>query len=129
MVDEFLKADLTDVQKINERTPSRVISKFQKNSKSSTVLPKSFRCLFPSSIQTSTTVIDSPTIISSNNSTKNQRVSYKLPDVFERLHHHSPETAHSAEADTMHLLKCAIAINEQFVRLADSRAKKFSDPL
>lgn len=123
MRDEFLKTDLTDVQKINETTPSRGISKFRKSSKSSPDLPKSSRCLFSNSIQTSTTVIDSPKI--NNNSTK--KLSYKLTDIFERLHHHSPVTAHNAEADTLHLLKCAIAINEQFVRLADSGAKKFSE--
>lgn len=125
MRDEFLKTDMTDAQKINEKTPSRGISKFQNSSKSSTDLPKSSRCLVKNSIQTSTTLINSPTI--SNNSTKNQRVSYKLSNIFERLHHHSPETAHNAEADTMHLLKCAIAINEHFVQLADSEAKKFSE--
>lgn len=130
--DEFLKADLTDVQKINETTPSRGISKFQKSPKSSHDLPKSSRCLFSNSIQTSTTVIDKPKIY--NNSTKNlqlnnstKKLSYKLTDIFERLHHHSPVTAHNAEADTLHLLKCAIAINEQFVRLADRGARKFSE--
>lgn len=117
---------MTDVQKINEKTPSRGISKYQKRLTSSTDLPKSSRRLFSNSIQTSDTVIDSPTIIS-NNSTKNERVSYKLCDIFERLHYHSPETAHNAEADTMHLLKCAIAINEQFVQLADRKAAKFSE--
>lgn len=126
ITDEFLKTDLTDVQNINEKTPSRGISKFQKRSTSSTDdLPKSSRRLFSESIQTSNTVIDSPTIIS-NSSTKNQRVSYKLCDIFERLHHRAPETSHNAEADTMHLLKCAIAINEHFVQLADRGAAQFS---
>lgn len=120
--DEFQRTDLIDVQKNNETTPSRGISKFEKSSKSSSDLPKSARCLFSNA---STNVIDSPKI--SNNSTKNQRVSFKLTEIFQRLHHRSPEIAHNAEADTMHLLKCAIAINETFVQLADSGAKKFSE--
>lgn len=122
LTDEWLKTDLTDIQKVNETTPSRGIAKYQRISKSSTDEPKSSRRLFVE--QASTTVNDSPKI--NINSTKNS-VSYKLTDIFERLHKYSPEIAHNAEADTMHLLKCAIAINKQFVQLADRRAIKISE--
>lgn len=117
-MDEFLKTDLIDVQRANESTPSRGSSKFKSSSKLNHERSNVARCLFP--------VNSSEKIDNAKKPPKN-RISFKLTDIYERLHGHQPETAHNAEADTIHLLKCAIAINDSFVQLADSLAVKFND--
>lgn len=63
--------------------------------------------------------VDSPEI---------NRISFKLTDIYQRLHgHFPPENIHTAEIDTIQLLKCVIAINDSFVELADKFAVKFND--
>lgn len=119
-IEEFLNTDLVAVQNKNEKTPSK--------NKSLSVItrapgekPKSAKCLFESA-STSTANCDdtlTPSLKPPN------RISYKLEDIYKRLHGCVPKTAHNAEADTIHLLLCAIAMKNQFVQLADSMATKF----
>lgn len=129
--DEFLNTDLVAVQKQNEKTPAKRKS-FAVIERAPGEKPKSAKCLFDSpSTSTST-----PTANGDGNGNGNgtltpsfkspNRISYKLEEIYTRLHNCRPKTAHNAEADTIHLLLCAIAIKNEFVELADSMATKFS---
>lgn len=122
-MDEFLQTNLDIVQKTNEQTPSRANSKFTSIPKSPYERPNASRGLFQDVEPTS----ESKATVSKATESPKKRRSFKLVDIYERLHNCPPEIAHNAEADTIHLLKCAIAIKENFVKLADSTAKKFND--
>lgn len=51
---------------------------------------------------------------------------YTLIAVYERLYGEPPTTSHYAESDVITLLKCVVASNKDFVRLAEEEAKLFS---
>lgn len=126
-IDEFFNTDLKEIQKINEKTPSKpkssaVVSKFA-NEK-----PSAARCLFPSSNSTPSTSNDTATT-STATPTKNKnspKISYKLTEIYKRLYKCEPKDSHNAESDAMHLLKCAVATGKEFVQLADSMAISFT---
>lgn len=49
-----------------------------------------------------------------------------MPAIYERLHGKMPDNSHYAESDTMTLMRCVIAVNKDFIRLAEENAKLFS---
>lgn len=128
-IDEFFNTDLKEIQKINEKTPSKpkssaVVSKFV-NEK-----PPAARCLFPSSNSTPSTSngTTTPTTSTATPTTKknSSKISYKLTEIYKRLYKCEPKDSHNAESDAMHLLKCAVATGKEFVQLADSMAISFT---
>lgn len=120
-IDEFLSTNLLEIQNKNEKTPSKKIKYLDGSARTSSYLrPKSSRCLFPESSGPSNPIEKT----TRTNYTKN-RISYKLVDIYERLYECSPKNAHNAEEDTMHLLKCAIATKDEFVRVAETLYKEF----
>lgn len=126
-IDEFLNTDLAAVQNKNEKTPSKCNS-FAVITRAAGEKPKSAKCLFESpSTSTAISDITLMTTPSLKSPPKSPRISYKLEEIFKRLHGCVPKTAHNAEADTIHLLLCAVAIKDQFVQMADSMATKFID--
>lgn len=118
-IDEFLTTDLADVQNRNEKTPSKTHS-FAVTIRNPGDKPKSAKCLFESP---STSTVNGPTQSVQTPS----RLSFKLTEIYKRLYGNEPESAHNAEADTMHLMSCCIAIKNDFVKMADSMAVKFVD--
>lgn len=120
-LEEFLNVDLQAIQNRNEKTPSKRKSD-DVSSKIPNEKPSCARQLFTSPNDASTSV-NSSSQVSGNSSRK----SYKLCEIYKRLHENVQENAHNAEADTLHLLLCAIAVKEDFVREADSMAIKFSE--
>lgn len=119
VMNEFINTDLQAVQNRNEKTPSKPV-KFTTALRTPYEKPASARQLFASQSGSS----------SGNNclppSTQSpKKKSYKLTDIYKRLNERTPDVAHIAEADTMHLLLCVIAVKEEFVKLADSMAIKF----
>lgn len=122
-MNEFLNSDLKTVQQINETTPARGSAKFV--SRIPNDRPSSSRCLFPNDKSPTTEANIETSSKKCYTDSPKKRHSYKLIDIYQRLYGCLPENAHNAEADTMHLLKCAIAINENFVKLADGLAIKF----
>lgn len=119
-LDEFMSTDLKTVQKKNEKTPSKstlfaVNPRFTPFEK-----PGSARRLFVSHAS-------SPKVTSSSNGKTPDRTSYKLIQIYQRLHEYMPDILHNAEADTVHLMLCAIAVKSQFVQIADSTAIHFNE--
>lgn len=120
-IDEFLNTDLKAVQRKNEKTPSK-IGAFAVISRDPDEKPSAAKRLFMSP-----TTSSSPATTSQHNSQSSTRISFKLTDIYQRLYGNPPKNAHNADADTMHLLMCAIATQNEFVKLADAMAIKFSD--
>lgn len=52
---------------------------------------------------------------------------YRLIDVHKRLRGCEPKTSHYAEADTLALLSCAVAVGKDFLDFVHSDAKLFTD--
>lgn len=126
-IDEFFNTDLKEIQKINEKTPSKpkstaVFKKFA-NEK-----PSAARCLFPSSDSTPSTSNVAPTTSTATSTTNknSSKISYKLTEIYKRLYKCEPTDSHNAESDAIHLLKCAVATGKEFVQLADSMAISFT---
>lgn len=121
-IEALLNCDIRGRQRMNEKTPSlrkikaegsvnrlKTIEKFSGDRVGS----KSKRALFPS-IQKS----DVPT-------PAKKRISFKLVDIYTRLHGVGPAVAHNAEEDAANLLKCVIADKEKFIEKAEKMAKDF----
>lgn len=140
-IDEFLSTNLQEIQRKNEQTPSKP-SPFTVITRAPYDKPTAAKRLFNSSTSTTpSTICSSMNISNSNTSNTSQsstaikvttsnsqssaRISYKLVDIYKRLWGDFPDVAHNAAADTMTLLKCAIATKHEFVQSADSLAKKF----
>lgn len=124
-LEELLSTDLHAVQNRNEKTPSKTAS-FCVTSRAPYEKPSSARRLFSS--QTSEiSSSNTATMIKASANRMYPRTSYKLCDIYKRLHENIPSVAHNAEADTMHLLLCAIAVKEQFVKETDLMATKFTN--
>lgn len=121
-IDEFLNTNLADVQKRNEKTPLKGHS-FASIARDSADKPKAAKCLFESP-STSTANGD---VVSTQSVKPKIRISFALTEIFKRLHDKEPESAHNAEADTIHLMSCAIAIKDDFVKMANLMAVKFID--
>lgn len=120
-LEEFLNADLQAIQNQNEKTPSKRKSDDMK-SRIPEQKPSCARQLFTSPNDSDATANGSSQV-----SANSVRKSYKLSEIYKRLHDNVQENAHNAEADTLHLLLCAIAVKDDFVREADSMAIKFSE--
>lgn len=121
-IDDLLNTDLRAVQNVNEKTPSKpkTSASFIRdpNEKSSVA-----KCLFDSPKPTTST--SQNTSPPKPKSFTRSPISFKLPDIYQRLHGCVPDIAHTAEADTRHLLLCAIASKHEFVNLTDSMATHF----
>lgn len=50
---------------------------------------------------------------------------YSLDETYKHLYGHNPNPQHAAEYDAKKILKCAIAIKNQFIQTAESLATKF----
>lgn len=123
-IDEFLTTDLVAIQNRNEKTPSKSHA-FAVISRDPGERPKSAKCLFAS--PSTSTGNGNAVVMPTPSSQPTKRISYKLTEIYKRFHGSEPTIAHNAEADTIHLLSCAIAIKNEFVELADSSARKFVD--
>lgn len=121
-LEELLNTDLHAVQNQNEKTPSKRPS-FAVISRTPYEKPIAARRLFESSTSTQ----NSPTTSNGSANKMPGRKSFRLSDIYERLHEKKPSISHSAEFDTIHLLLCAIAVKEEFVKEADSMFTKFAD--
>lgn len=119
-MEEFRNADLQAIQNKNEKTPSKKKSDAV-NFEASHEKPNCARRLFtcPDSSADTSNSAEKP-----RNSV---RKSYKMGEIYKRLHDDVPEKAHNAEDDSLHLLLCAIAVKEEFVKEADSMAIRFSE--
>lgn len=123
-LDEFKNTDMQAVQSRNEKTPSKPTS-FASISRSPYEKPNSARRLFASPSGSSNAKNDSNG--STFNSQSPARISYKLPEIYKRLNEKTPDVTHNAEADTIILLLCAIAMKDDFVKVADSTAVPFQE--
>lgn len=143
-MEEFLTTNLQAVQRRNEKTPSKR-SLFAVVARKPYDKPAAARCLFGApTIRRSTSAPDlsalnkepcnvlsvKKTSIPTNQTAcdvRPGRVSYKLCDVYQRLHSYMPKDLHNAESDSIHLLLCAIAMKEKFVAFAEDMATNFND--
>lgn len=125
-IDEFLNTDLKAIQNRNEKTPSKNGAKSAVISRASAEKPSAARRLFDSPA-TSSSSANTSVNVSTPKSQSSPRISYKLTEIYRRSYGRLPIDAHNADADTMHLLMCAIATQKEFVQLADSMATKFID--
>lgn len=126
-LDELMNTDLQAVQNKNEKTPSKEKS-FTVIPKTPTKKPNAARQLFAAGDCTPSTSSNGNTSnVTSSNGNSPARISYKLEEIYKRLHERKPNLAHNAEADTIHLLQCAIALKDDFVCMADEMATKFND--
>ncbi|XP_022900002.1 uncharacterized protein [Onthophagus taurus] len=57
----------------------------------------------------------------------NEKISFKLVDIYERLTNKSSQNAHRAEDDCNMLIECAATLGQEFVDYANENAKKFCD--
>lgn len=121
-IEALLNTDVQKRQQQNEKTPSsRKIKaeqtkiRLQEMEKLSGVRvgSKSKRALFPCNEKE-----DAPT-------TSKKRLSFKLVDIYARLHGAQPNVAHNAEEDAINLMKCCIAVNKQFIERSERSAKEF----
>lgn len=121
-IEALLNTDVQKRQQQNEKTPSsrkvkadQTKMRLQEIEKLSGVRvgSKSKRALFPCNEKG-----DAPTA-------SKKRVSYKLVDIYARLHGAEPAVAHNAEEDAINLMKCCIAVNKQFVERSERSAKEF----
>lgn len=124
-IEEFLNTDLVAVQNRNEKTPAKSKS-FAVIERAPGEKPKSAKCLFETPSTSTSTSTANGDVTPTPSQKSPDRISYKLEEIYKRLHNCQPKKAHNAEADTIHLLMCAIAIKNQFVELADSIATAFS---
>lgn len=117
VMEEFFEGDMARKQMENERTPCKRIIKNSTIDRTPYQRPKACRSLFPASTSTNGNgnVARTP---------QKTRVSFRLSDIYERLFDESPQAAHNAEADTLLLLKCAIATKEEFVQIASTDSIK-----
>ncbi|XP_031619749.1 three prime repair exonuclease 2-like [Contarinia nasturtii] len=125
-LDELMNTDLQAVQNRNEKTPSKVKS-FVVIPKTPYKKPNAARELFASEGNSPSTSSDANITNKTSKCSSSTRISYKLTEIYERLHERRPNIAHNAEADTIHLLQCAIALKDEFVLIADELATKFAD--
>ena len=121
-LEELMSTDLEAVQRRNEKTPSKGIS-FTVLSRTPYEKPSSARRLFPSQSDSCSTSAN----ISPGDVRSPAKKSFKLIDIYERLNECTPDAAHNAEADTITMLLCAVAVKDEFVRLADSMAVRFDE--
>lgn len=121
-IEVLLNSDIQAQQRLNERTPSARKIKAEESkirlhefSKYSGIRvgSKSKRELFPTNEKN-----DEPT-------PSKKRVSFKLVDIYARLHGAAPAVAHNAEEDAINLMKCFLAVKEQFIERAERSATKF----
>lgn len=56
-----------------------------------------------------------------------KRRRFRLCDVYERLFDALPPQSHSAEADTLVLLRCVCGERERFVALVEAESRRFAD--
>lgn len=114
-LEEFLNYDASAKQSQNETTPSnRKIDSAQSQSwQRSSTSPRAKRCLIkdPEAAQYC----------------KRQKHLFKLNDIHNRYYGYVPNTSHQSESDTINLLKCAVAVKEQFCSLATIRAVKLDN--
>ncbi|XP_055315343.1 three-prime repair exonuclease 1 [Sitodiplosis mosellana] len=120
-LEEFVNTDLQAVQKRNEKTPSKGVS-FALISRNPYEKPSAARRLFASQSNSS-----SASNVHPGNSLSSTKKSYKLTEIYKRLNERTPDVAHNAEADTITMLLCAIAVKDEFVQMADSMAIRFDD--
>lgn len=122
-IDNLLSTDLKAIQCENEKTPSKGGSKFAVINRSPYEKPAAAKCLFDSTTTSNDRSVELPKSVIKKSPA---RISYQLTEIYKRLNGCNPEIAHTAEADTMHLLMCAIATKNEFVEVADSMAIKFN---
>lgn len=117
----LLSSDIQARQRLNERTPSARKVKVEEskirlqeisNASGVRVGSKSKRALFPADDK----------CVGASSSKK--RVSFKLVDIYARLHGAAPAVAHNAEEDAINLMKCFLAVKEQFIERAETTAKE-----
>lgn len=120
-IEEFINTDLQAVQNRNEKTPSKGVP-FAVIPRAPNEKPSSARRLFATQSGSSSEKNGSP--FPSQSPAKK---SFKLVEIFKRLNERAPDVAHNAEADAIHLLLCAIAVKDEFVKMADSMATKFTE--
>lgn len=122
----LLNSDIHKQQRLNEKTPSsrRVkaeqsqirLQQIQKLS-GARIGSKSKRVLFPSNEKGDGRIISS---------SAKKRLSFNLVDIYTRLHGIEPAVAHNAEEDTINLMKCFLAVKEQFIERAEKSAQEFT---
>lgn len=122
-LDVLLNSDIQMQQRLNEKTPSSRqvkaeqskirLHEIEKINNGVRVGSKSKRALFPSN--------DTPT----ESTSSKKRLSFKLVDIYARLHGMQPTVAHNAEEDAINLMKCFLAVKEEFIELAEKSAKEF----
>lgn len=123
-LEALINCDIRSQQQRNERTPSSRKIKAEKSMirlqtieeiSGVRVGSKSKRALFPSNEKNG---VPSPT-------PAKKRVSFKLVDIYTRLHGVEPAVAHNAEEDAANLMKCVLASKDLFIERAEKLAKDF----
>lgn len=115
----LLNCDIRKQQEINERTPSARLIKSQQSAMRLQAMSniggirvgsKSKRELFPFNDK------------KDGSTPPKRRISFKLVDIYTRLHGVEPTVAHNAEEDAVNLMKCALAVCPQFIELTERSA-------
>lgn len=121
--------DMTEIQRRNETTPSKF--KYNRPRRLDNEKPSAARRLFDENVRNdekpSTHHITAASFRKNAKPTQPLlKKSFKLTNIYLRMHGKEPEIAHNAEDDVITLMKCAIASKDKFFQAADQMSLLFS---